>query len=274
MAQGALVRAERVFPALNGARILWVDGNPTDNTIEREIFEDIGMKFQLALNTDSALQLMEAETPDKFDLVISTVFRKEDHKPILLSKCPAVFFSLPSSQQASGYHYDNLAQLNESLAATPPAGFPMAESFAEHFPKTFGYNKIQRIIFYTGANDGISANACARLVTNRPDVLLQRVVSALAEFRWPELLRARYETFALASDRSEVDASLFGYRAPAPPLPHVFGPSVCFNLPLAIGDCIGTAAGEGARRDLSDNQDKHRSSGRSRGMDTRAGTRV
>jgi hypothetical protein len=39
------------------------------------------------------------------------------------------------------------------------------------------------VILFTAASGGISASACARIVTNRYDVLLQSVIGALEELR-------------------------------------------------------------------------------------------
>jgi hypothetical protein len=149
----------------------------------------MGIKVQLALNTDAALVFWNDQP---FDLVLSNLDRPipVDHKFIPLKNCRAAFFSFPNDNTASEYH-NNLAQFNETVNLKPFPGFEMAEALSERFPDTFGDTQRQRIIYYTGVSGGKSANACARIVTNRPDVLLQRVVSALAEFRWRKLQPAK-----------------------------------------------------------------------------------
>jgi CheY-like chemotaxis protein len=184
-AKSALIRASRVIPALNGARILWVDGNPSNNILEKGILEDIGIKVQLALDTTSALKFLEYEP---FDLVITNIVRDKDQL-VPLSKCQIAYFAFPIQQLSSSYQND-LSRFNLQMLKTPPAGFAMAEILADKFPTMFGDSQVPRIIFYTAASGGIAADACARLITNRPDVLLQSVVSALEEFRWQKLSAA------------------------------------------------------------------------------------
>jgi hypothetical protein len=181
-AQAALTRAARVLPALDGSRVLWVDGNPGNNVLERGVLEDIGIKVQLALSTRDAVRLAETDT---FDLVISNMIRPDDvEQP--LKTCPAVYFDFPSNTLRIEYLND-LVQFNLHTQSHPPAGFALAEAFAERWPTYFADRQIARIIFYTAASGGIAASACARIVTNRPDVLLQSVISALEELRWRQL---------------------------------------------------------------------------------------
>jgi CheY-like chemotaxis protein len=54
--------------------ILWVDDRPENNVYERQAFEAVGLKFSLALSTDSALAAMARQ---KFAAVISDMGRKE-----------------------------------------------------------------------------------------------------------------------------------------------------------------------------------------------------
>jgi hypothetical protein len=186
-ARAALTRAERVTPALSGAKVLWVDQHPTNNTLERGILEDMGIKVQLALSNEDADRLMDAfarEDGEGVDLVISNVVRPEG-EPRPLRKCPATYFRSPDTTLAND---GDLSGFNANLQLHPPGGFAMAETFAEKYPERFGDTQTPRTIFYTGASGGIAADACARIITNRADVLLQTVVSALEEFRWKKLV--------------------------------------------------------------------------------------
>lgn len=182
-ANGALVRAERVLPALTGARVLWVDGKPSNNRFEEGILRDMGIELQIALNTEEAINL--AQRYD-FDLVISNLVR--DHDTVVpLNRCGAVYFAFPSEELSKSYGND-LIRFNAQTKQTPPAGFAMAEKFAHEFPDRFGDTQFPRIIFYTASSGGIAASQCGRIVTNRPDVLLQSVVSALEQIRWERLV--------------------------------------------------------------------------------------
>ena len=59
----------------------------------------------------------------------------------------------------------------------------MGELMAERHPELFNDHQRPRIIFYTGSSGGKAWDACARIITNRPDVLLENVVWALASRR-------------------------------------------------------------------------------------------
>lgn len=189
-AEAALARAELVLPALSGARVLWVDGTPSHNRLEEGVLQDMGMTVSRALSTPEALYL--AERVD-FDLVISNMSRPGDTSP--LRRCGAAYFEFPNDKVRTEYG-DDLNRFNGNVQTNPPAGFAMAEELAQKFPHRFGDTQAPRIIFYTLASGGISASACGRIVTNRPDVLLQSVVSALEELRWKKLVPSKTQNKA------------------------------------------------------------------------------
>jgi len=157
-------------------------------TLSRGILEDIGIKVQLALSTTASLDLTRVEG---FDLVISNIARPGDIS-VPLKLCGAAYFAFPSANLHSAYDGD-LNRFNAQMQLNPAAGFAMADKFAEEFPKRFGDPQKARIIFYAAASGGIAASRCARIITNRADILLQSVVSALEELRWEELLQSRPE---------------------------------------------------------------------------------
>ena len=68
----ALRRAHLVQVVLNGARILWIDDYPTNNTWEVAFFEAAGARIRTAESTETALARLEAEP---YDLVISDIAR-------------------------------------------------------------------------------------------------------------------------------------------------------------------------------------------------------
>ena len=182
-AQAALTRAEAVLPAISGARLLWVDQNPSNNKLLVGILRDIGVAVQLASNTKDAI-LFEKTEP--FDLVISNQARTEDYIP--LKKCGAAYFAFPDEHIRAEYQGD-LNRYNADIQQRPPGGFAMAERFAEDFPNQFGDTQAPRIILFTAASGGIAASACVRIVTNRNDILLQSAISSLEELRWRQLLK-------------------------------------------------------------------------------------
>lgn len=62
-------------PAEGGRnQVLWVDDRPANNTYERQAFEAIGLKFNLALSTEEAFQRL----PEKrYAAIISDMGRRE-----------------------------------------------------------------------------------------------------------------------------------------------------------------------------------------------------
>jgi CheY-like chemotaxis protein len=55
-------------------RILWVDDRPANNTFERQVFESLGLGFDLALSTDEALELLNQS---RYAAIISDMGRRE-----------------------------------------------------------------------------------------------------------------------------------------------------------------------------------------------------
>lgn len=177
-ARGAIIRASRNAESIIGARILWVDGNPQNNELEASILSDMGIEVRRARNTGEALSLLPGFAPD---LIISNIVRNGDEQ-LPLNNCPAHYFEVPSGVSVS------LSKLNEdTMAGTGKAtGFGMAEAISQKFPDYTNHAQ-PRLIFYSASNGGVVAAQCARTATNRVDVLLQGVVSALEEFRWQKL---------------------------------------------------------------------------------------
>jgi CheY-like chemotaxis protein len=177
-ARGAIVRAAQNAPAIKGARILWVDGNPQNNSLEESILTDIGIQVSRASNTKEALALLPGLKPD---LIISNVVRTGD-EALPLHYCPAYYFDVPAGVK------DNLGKLNVDLSsgATKATGFSLPEAISQVNP-AYADHFQPKIIFYSASAGGIAVSQCARLVTNRVDLLLQGVVSALEEFRWSKL---------------------------------------------------------------------------------------
>jgi hypothetical protein len=188
-ARGGIVRAIQNAPAIYGGRILWVD-DPTRNKLEISILGAIGVDVFQAKDTKEALTYLPIIRPD---LIISNIVRDED-QPLPLKNCPAHYFQVPIGLTIG------LNELNsETMAGSrKEGGFSMAEAISNLDTSRIegGYtDHIQpRIIYYSATNAGRVANQCARLVTNRADLLLQTVVSSLEALRWRRLEGAKVET--------------------------------------------------------------------------------
>jgi CheY-like chemotaxis protein len=176
----AVKRSVLLGNTIHGAKVLWVDQHPDNNKYERRILEDfMSVSVQLAWSTADALKIVqtEGETPD---LVISNMTRAAEPVSPLV-KCKGAFFDFPNESQRAQYAGD-IWQYNRAIQRSPPAGFSLAEQLATVDSK-YGDSSKPRIIFYTGASGGISSNQCARVVTNRPDVLFNQVIGVLAQVR-------------------------------------------------------------------------------------------
>jgi hypothetical protein len=93
LAESALARAEAVSSALLGARLLWVDQHPENNASLVAFFQDIGIRVQLALNSQDGITFAKMDAPSRdqiFDLVISNQYRHDEKVRPPLQKCPAI----------------------------------------------------------------------------------------------------------------------------------------------------------------------------------------
>jgi CheY-like chemotaxis protein len=61
---------------LKGKKILWVDDYPENNDYPRQMLEQAGVIFDLALETESAINILRTK---KFDLIISDMGRGSNH---------------------------------------------------------------------------------------------------------------------------------------------------------------------------------------------------
>lgn len=67
-----LRRAQRAAPALRGARILWVDDHPENNTYEREAMLSLGAFVDIAKSSTEGRSMM---SHSRYDLLISDIDR-------------------------------------------------------------------------------------------------------------------------------------------------------------------------------------------------------
>lgn len=63
-ASSVMRRHRMVSQVLQGARILWVDDRPDNNLFERAAFTSMGATISLAMSTDEAVAMLEAEPAD------------------------------------------------------------------------------------------------------------------------------------------------------------------------------------------------------------------
>jgi CheY-like chemotaxis protein len=62
-------------PALNYARVLWVDDNPDNNVYERQALGAMGIEFDLAMSTAEAMEQLSRQT---YSVIISDFNRRDD----------------------------------------------------------------------------------------------------------------------------------------------------------------------------------------------------
>jgi CheY-like chemotaxis protein len=96
--EAVLRRALRVQPVFQGAAILWVDDNPSNNLPFRQVLRALGAGVEPARNTAEALQLASS---NPFDLVVSDINRSDENGIDGLARlreagvsAPAVFYVL------------------------------------------------------------------------------------------------------------------------------------------------------------------------------------
>jgi CheY-like chemotaxis protein len=68
------VRAQR---RMEGSRILWVDDRPDNNRYERQALEALGLRIDLSISTDDALEKVQGRN---YDLIISDMSRPPDDR--------------------------------------------------------------------------------------------------------------------------------------------------------------------------------------------------
>lgn len=190
-ASSAFRQANVLAPAIQGSKVLWVDPHPENNLQEQLLLEGLGIHVQRAWSTEEALRYVGLKSVEPVldgispDLVISNV-GGPNYKNTKLEACPASYFQLPNDQMVSAS--ETLVQYNAKQATDPAEGLALAELLTRADPALFGDHQKPRIIFYSASSGGKMANACARIVTNRWDVMLQQVVSALGDIRSDRLV--------------------------------------------------------------------------------------
>jgi CheY-like chemotaxis protein len=175
----ALTRANHVAPAIEGAKVLWVDDNPTSeaNNFVRKYLGIFRVQVDLSKNNAEAAQLLENT---KYDIVISDVYRAGQSGG-QLKNCKVAYFDWPDPSIES--QFKTLPPFNENQNdENAPAGIALAESLSV----STGVTRIP-VIFFAARNAEIARSLCGYAFVNRVDTLLQKIVSALEEERWQKL---------------------------------------------------------------------------------------
>lgn len=175
-AESAIARARRVAPALKGALVLWADDRPENNSSEREILGDFGIRFVNVKSTDEAMQRLDR---DSYDLIISSSRQNEPAEP--LTVCPVHYFEWPFNVPKEAFK-DDLDAFNKHINAAAPGGFVFMDRVKAKYKEN-----APPIIFYSASTGRIVTSLCSKTITNRADVLFQSVISSLEEQRWQEL---------------------------------------------------------------------------------------
>ncbi|MGY4509306.1 DNA-binding NarL/FixJ family response regulator [Bradyrhizobium sp. USDA 3650] len=119
-AEGAIERAARNAPAIVGSRILWVDDHPSNNDLERNLLEALGIEVFTVKSNKEALTFLPVVRPD---VVISDVGR-DNEESLPLRNCPAHYYKATDRK--------DLAAVNADLmqGKTKDAGFSLPEAIS------------------------------------------------------------------------------------------------------------------------------------------------
>ncbi|AME23711.2 hypothetical protein AXG89_07485 [Burkholderia sp. PAMC 26561] len=208
-AQAAVTLAARTAPALAGATVLWVDDKPGNNQFLVEALASFGISVIRAYSTQEAIERLDR---DSYSLVISNVNRPKDVNPsVRLSNCPVRYFDWPRNVDPVT-HGKTLDEFTKESNESPQAGLALVELIRQKSDVP--------VIIFTSASAHVLADRCTEMVTDRGDILLQYVVSALALTRWRLLSGKDADNWAAdtrPSSSAEVSTRVpYGAAASAP----------------------------------------------------------
>jgi CheY-like chemotaxis protein len=81
--QAVVDRARRLARQIRGRTILWVDDEPTRNSLERQLLRQMGIFVETVVSNDEAITALDDLT-DTFDLIISDIDRGKGHSGLEL----------------------------------------------------------------------------------------------------------------------------------------------------------------------------------------------
>jgi hypothetical protein len=171
-----LALGEQLWPALNGAHVLWLDDDAKRHRGEQEFLEIYGIHFSRARDVPGALWLLGADMP--YDLVIvhapqaSADARK-------LASCPVVFSAWPSDAARKQFEGD-LAKFNTQQNASMEIGEFLFVEQVHHIAPDLP------VIVYSEENGLAAATKCAQ-VTNDVNAFLSDAMLSLAHRRWQQI---------------------------------------------------------------------------------------
>ena len=205
----ALTRGEINAGTVRGARILWVDDEPQNNSHAIAILSTLGISVVAVTNNDAAVELLKSATPDsKFDLIVTDGTRSVDpyadtrEAPAPpLKFCPLQFTAIPSYYKGPQIALD---QFNAMVASGKwvPGGFRLVDRIAELERATTAptqddalkayYTDVAapRIVMYSGSNGDIAYDPCIRSVTRQADRLFHSIINILGEIRPPAIVKS------------------------------------------------------------------------------------
>ncbi len=195
--QQALKRAEINAGAVRGARLLWVDDQPENNTTVVDLLSQIGITVVAVTNNVEALARLNAaeERGQAFDAIVTDGSRPEDEtaKPPLrlMRRCKPVYFADGISDQQTGYvdglNAEEIAARNRKVdIGQVVGGFRLAEDIASASDLS-RYTAVAgpRLIMYSASNGDISYSPCFRTITRDTATLFQSLISVVEESRPP-----------------------------------------------------------------------------------------
>jgi CheY-like chemotaxis protein len=192
--QQALKRAEINGGAMRGARLLWVDDQPENNTTVVDLLSQIGITVVAVTNNPEALARLEAAEArgQAFDAIVTDGSRPEDGsaKPPLRSMrlCKPVYLADANREtNYGGLSADEAAARNRDVdAGHVVGGFRLAEDIAS-VPALSRYTAISapRLLMYSASNGDVSYSPCFRTITRYTAMFFQALISVVEESRPP-----------------------------------------------------------------------------------------
>jgi len=201
--KSALVRASRQAPAIVNSRVLWVDDKPLGNAPISDLLKKLKI---IVVNATSTKEALDAMRVSPFDIIVTNVWRPNDkeYAERALTLCSVHYFDFPDEQTAAQSNgaddlrvmtpdtarVQALFRFNQNENQRPPAGFALADIVLSS-PGTS--ESLPDVIFFSAVNAEVARPLCGYTITNRVDVLLNAIVSLLAQRHSDALARKPWE---------------------------------------------------------------------------------
>jgi hypothetical protein len=162
-----------------------VDGNPDNNTAFVDILKRLKVETVVVTTTQDVLQALRVSP---FDVLITNVWRPNDpvQGEISLTTCPVHYFDFPEDsfqrqnpKESVRTRFNNdIDSFNEFANKHAAAGYGLAEIVVS---SSEGVSTTPEIVFFSGIHARFARPKCGYRITNRPDVLLNDVVSIVEQ---------------------------------------------------------------------------------------------